>query len=118
LVDLHDLWALCRGRDDRPALVRGLVLTAAFAARHGYSVIPTASCWRLAWQTSRWLAAWVPGVLQWIATAVGDGAGAESKRVGLLAALLLVPFLLFLTPLLQTLPHVALAAIIIVSSAA
>jgi SulP family sulfate permease len=49
-------------------------------------------------------------------TAVNDGAGAKSKLSGVIAALMMIVFLLFFTQVLVSLPLVVLAAIIIVSS--
>ncbi|HEY6412013.1 MAG TPA: SulP family inorganic anion transporter, partial [Ktedonobacteraceae bacterium] len=51
-------------------------------------------------------------------TGVNDAAGGKTQMVSLVAALLLIVFLLWFTPLLQTLPLVALAAIVIVAAAA
>jgi SulP family sulfate permease len=51
-------------------------------------------------------------------TSVNDDAGGKTQLVSLVAAVLLITFLLWFTPLLQTLPLVALAAIVIVAAAA
>jgi SulP family sulfate permease len=51
-------------------------------------------------------------------TGVNDAAGGKTQLVGLVAAVLLIIFLLWFTPLLQMLPLVALAAIVIVAAAA
>ncbi len=50
-------------------------------------------------------------------TGVNDAAGGKTQLVSLVAAVLLIIFLLWFTPLLQTLPLVALAAIVIVAAA-
>ena len=49
-------------------------------------------------------------------TGVNDAAGGKTQLVSLVAAVLLIIFLLWFTPLLQTLPIVALAAIVIVGA--
>jgi sulfate permease, SulP family len=51
-------------------------------------------------------------------TSVNDAAGGKTQLVSLVAAVLLIIFLLWFTPLLQMLPLVALAAIVIVSAGA
>jgi SulP family sulfate permease len=57
-----------------------------------------------------------PAALSASRTAVNDQMGGKSQWVGLIAAALTIIFLLFLTPLLEPLPTVALGAIIIVAS--
>lgn len=49
-------------------------------------------------------------------TAVNDQAGGKTQLTGIVAAILVAVFLLFLSPLLQNLPQVALAAIILVAA--
>ncbi len=49
-------------------------------------------------------------------TAVNDAVGGKTQLVGVVAVALLVAFLLWLTPLLESLPQVALAAIIIAAA--
>jgi SulP family sulfate permease len=57
-----------------------------------------------------------PAALSASRTAVSDQMGGKTQWVGLFAAALTIFFLLFLTPLLEPLPTVALGAIIIVAS--
>jgi len=57
-----------------------------------------------------------PAALSASRTAVSDQMGGKTQWVGLIAAVLTVIFLLFLTPLLAPLPTVALGAVIIVAS--
>ena len=57
-----------------------------------------------------------PAALSASRTAVTDQMGGKTQWVGLIAAVLTVIFLLFLTPLLAPLPTVALGAVIIVAS--
>ena len=57
-----------------------------------------------------------PAALSASRTAVSDQMGGKSQWVGLIAAVLTIIFLLFLTPILAPLPTVALGAIIIVAS--
>jgi sulfate permease, SulP family len=57
-----------------------------------------------------------PAALSASRTAVSDQMGGKTQWVGLIAAVLVIIFLLFLTPLLAPLPTVALGAIIIVAS--
>jgi SulP family sulfate permease len=57
-----------------------------------------------------------PAALSASRTAVSDQMGGKTQWVGLIAAALVVIFLLFFTPLLAPLPTVALGAIIIVAS--
>jgi SulP family sulfate permease len=57
-----------------------------------------------------------PAALSSSRTAVSDQMGGKSQWVGIIATVLTIIFLLFLTPLLAPLPTVALGAIIIVAS--
>jgi len=57
-----------------------------------------------------------PAALSASRTAVSDQMGGKTQWVGLIAAVLVIIFLLFFTPLLAPLPTVALGAIIIVAS--
>ncbi|MGH2503748.1 MAG: SulP family inorganic anion transporter [Ktedonobacterales bacterium] len=57
-----------------------------------------------------------PGSTSQSRTAVNDQVGGKTQLTGVFAAILVALFLLFLSPLLQNLPQVALAAIIIVSA--
>jgi SulP family sulfate permease len=57
-----------------------------------------------------------PAALSASRTSVSDQMGGKTQWVGLIAAVLTIIFLLFLTPLLAPLPTVALGAIIIVAS--
>jgi len=57
-----------------------------------------------------------PAALSASRTAVSDQMGGKTQWVGIIAAALVIIFLLFLTPLLAPLPTVALGAIIIVAS--
>ncbi len=57
-----------------------------------------------------------PAALSASRTAVSDQMGGKTQWVGLIAAALIIIFLLFFTPLLAPLPTVALGAIIIVAS--
>jgi SulP family sulfate permease len=116
---LDDLYALLPAAATMALLsFADSVLTArAFAARHGYAIDANRELLALGWaNVGAGLLRGFPIATSGSRTAVADGAGADSKRVGLMAALLIVPFLLFLTPLLEALPHVVLAAIIVVSS--
>ncbi len=94
----------------------GILLARAFAARNRYEVRPNRELFALSISN---LAA---GLFQGFSvgasqsrTTVNDAAGGKTQMASLVAAGVLVLFLLFLTPLLQPLPVVALAAILIFS---
>ncbi|MGO8678545.1 MAG: SulP family inorganic anion transporter [Limisphaerales bacterium] len=92
----------------------GILLARAFAAKNGYEVAP-----------NRELAAFgianvVTGLFQGFSvtgsqarTTINDAAGGKTQVASLVAAVTLVLFLLFLTPLIAPLPTVALAALLI-----
>ena len=92
----------------------GILLARAFAVKRGYEVRPNQELAGLG------LADLFAGFFQGFAvtgsqarTAINDAAGGKTQVASLAAALTLVVFLLFLTPLLQRLPTVALAVILI-----
>jgi len=96
------------------AYTEGILLARAFVAKNGYEVVP-----------NRELAAFgiadvVTGLFQGFPvtgsqarTTINDMAGARTQVASLVAAMTLILFLLFLTPLIAPLPTVALAALLI-----
>ncbi|MGD0411307.1 MAG: sulfate permease [Verrucomicrobiota bacterium] len=92
----------------------GILLARSFAAKNGYEVNGNQELAALG------LADIFNGFFQGFAitgsqarTAVNDAAGAKTQVAGLVAAVTLALFLLFLTPLIARLPIVALAAILV-----
>jgi len=92
----------------------GILLARAFAAKNGYQVSPDQEL------TALGLADVAAGFFQGFAitgsqarTVINDAAGGKTQVAGLVAAVTLGAFLLFLTPLIAHLPVVALAAILI-----
>ena len=92
----------------------GILLARAFAVKRGYEVRPDQELAGLG------LADLSAGFFQGFAvtgsqarTAINDAAGGKTQVASLVAALTLLVFLLFLTPLLERLPTVALAVILI-----
>ena len=94
------------------------ILTArVFAAKHGQKVDANQEFVALGMANiGAGLLTGFPAALSASRTAVSDQMGGKTQWVGLIAAALTVIFLLFLTPLLEPLPTVALGAIIIVAS--
>ncbi|MFO0782633.1 MAG: sulfate permease [Phycisphaerales bacterium] len=96
----------------------GILLARAFAARNGYSIRSNQEIAALG------VANVVSGLFQGFSvgasqsrTAVNESSGGKTPVVGLVAAAGLVAFLLFLTPVLEHLPSVALGAILIYAGA-
>jgi len=96
----------------------GVLLARAFATKNHYKVRPNQEL--LALSVSNLAAALFQGFSVGASqsrTTVNDAAGGKTQMVSLVAAGVLIVFLLFLTPLLKTLPLVALASILIFSGA-
>lgn len=96
------------------AYTEGILLARAFAAKNGYEVVPNEELAALG------VANVVTGLFQGFPvtgsqarTTINDTAGAKTQVASLVAALTLILFLLFLTPLIARLPTVALAALLI-----
>ena len=92
----------------------GILLARAFAAKNGYPISANQEL------TALGLADVAAGMFQGFSitgsqarTTLNDSTGGKSQLSGLVAAVVLALFLLFLTPLLARLPQVALAAILI-----
>jgi len=92
----------------------GILLARAFAAKNGYEVSANQELNALG------LADVAAGLFQGFSitgsqarTTLNDAAGGKTHLAGLVAAVMLAMFLLFLTPLIASLPKVALAAILI-----
>jgi SulP family sulfate permease len=96
------------------AYTEGILLARAFAAKNGYEVVPNEELAALG------VANVVTGLFQGFAvtgsqarTTINDTAGGKPQVASFVAAVTLVLFLLFLTPLIARLPTVALAALLI-----
>jgi SulP family sulfate permease len=92
----------------------GILLARAFAAKNGYEVNPNQEL------TALGLADVFTGLFQGFSvtgsqarTTINDSAGGKTQVASLVAAVILILFLLFLTPLIARLPVVALAALLI-----
>lgn len=92
----------------------GILLARAFAAKNGYEVSPNQELNALG------MADVVTGLFQGFSitgsqarTTINDATGGKSQVSSLVAALTLALFLMFLTPLIASLPQVALAVILI-----
>jgi sulfate permease, SulP family len=92
----------------------GILLARAFAAKNGYEINPNQEL------TALGLADVFTGLFQGFSvtgsqarTTINDSAGGKTQLASLAAAVTLVLFLLFLTPLIARLPEVALAAILL-----
>ena len=92
----------------------GILLARAFAAKNGYEVNPNQEL------TALGLADVFTGLFQGFSitgsqarTTINDSAGGKTQVASLVAAVTLILFLLFLTPLIARLPVVALAALLI-----
>jgi sulfate permease, SulP family len=92
----------------------GILLARAFAAKNGYEVNPNQELAALG------LADVTTGLFQGFSvtgsqsrTAINDSTGAKTQMSSLVAAVTLILFLVFLTPLIAGLPVVALAALLI-----
>jgi SulP family sulfate permease len=92
----------------------GILLARAFAAKNGYEVNPNQEL------TALGLADVFTGLFQGFSvtgsqarTTTNDSAGGKTQLTSLVAAVILILFLLFLTPLIARLPVVALAALLI-----
>jgi SulP family sulfate permease len=92
----------------------GILLARAFAAKNGYEVSANQELVALG------MADLAAGFFQGFSitgsqarTTINDSAGGKSQVSSLIAALTLALFLIFLTPLIQPLPEVALAAVLI-----
>ncbi len=115
-ADWHDLHTLLPAAIGIALLTytEGILLARAFAAKHSYEVDANQEV------TALGLADIVSGLFQGFSvtgsqsrTTVNDASGAKTQLAGLVAAASLGAFLLFLTPLVERLPQVALAAILI-----
>ena len=92
----------------------GILLARAFAAKNGYEVNPNQEL------TALGLSDVCTGLFQGFSitgsqarTTINDSAGGKTQLASLVAAVTLILFLLFLTPLIARLPVVALAALLI-----
>jgi len=92
----------------------GILLARAFAAKNGYEVNPNQEL------TALGLADVFTGLFQGFSvtgsqsrTTINDSTGGKTQVASLVAAVILILFLLFLTPLIARLPVVALAALLI-----
>lgn len=92
----------------------GILLARAFAAKNGYEVNPNQEL------TALGLADVCAGLFQGFSvtgsqarTTINDSAGGKTQLASLVAAVTLILFLVFLTPLIARLPVVALAALLI-----
>jgi len=92
----------------------GILLARAFAAKNGYDVNPNQEL------TALGLSDVCAGLFQGFSvtgsqarTTINDSAGGKTQMASLVAAVTLVLFLVFLTPLIARLPVVALAALLI-----
>jgi len=94
------------------------ILTArVFANKHGQKINPNQEFMAIGMANiGAGILSGFPAALSASRTAVSDQMGGKSQWVGLIAAVLTIIFLLFLTPILAPLPTVALGAIIIVAS--
>ena len=94
------------------------VLTARlFAAKNGYEIDANQELVALgAAQVASGIAQGFPGGSSQSRTLVDDDAGGRTQFAGVVAAVSVVVFLLLFTPLLQSLPTVALAAILVVAA--
>lgn len=116
ITDWHDITALLPAAIGIALLayMEGVLLARAFAAKNGEEIRPNQEL------TALGMANLVNGFFQSFAvtgsqsrTTINDSTGAKSQLSGLVAAVTLAVFLLFLTPVLAHLPTVALAAILI-----
>ena len=96
----------------------GILLARAFAAKNGYEVNPNQEL------TALGLADVCAGLFQGFSvtgsqarTTINDSAGGKTQLASLVAAVTLILFLVFLTPLIARLPVVALAALLICGGA-
>ena len=116
-VDLRDLFPGAIGI----ALLTfpdGILLARAFANKNGYDVRPQQELLALAAANlGAGLFQGFPVGASQSRTAVNDAAGGRTQLASLVAAAGLLPFLLFLTPVLRLLPTVALGAIVIFAGA-
>lgn len=92
----------------------GILLARAFAAKNGYDVSPNQEL------TALGLADIMAGLFQGFSitgsqarTAINDATGGKTQLSGLVTALTLALFLIFLTPLIAPLPKVALAVLLL-----
>ncbi len=118
-VSLSDLNALLPGAASMALLAfSDAVLTGrSFAARHGYSINANRELFALgAANLGTAVAGAFPVAASGSRTAVNNSTGAKSKLSGAIAAVMMLVFLLFFTPVLASLPLVVLGAIIIVST--
>jgi SulP family sulfate permease len=118
-VSLVDFEALLPGTASMALLAfSDAVLTGrSFAARHGYAINANRELIALgAANLGTAVAGAFPVAASGSRTAVNDSTGAKSKLSGAIAAVMMIVFLLFFTPVLVSLPLVVLGAIIIVSS--
>ncbi len=118
-VSLADLNALLPGAASMALLAfSDAVLTGrSFAARHGYPINANRELFALgAANLGTAVAGAFPVAASGSRTAVNDSTGAKSKLSGAIAAMMMLVFLLFFTPVLASLPLVVLGAIIIVST--
>jgi len=116
-VDLRDLFPGAIGI----ALLtfpEGILLARAFANKNGYDVRPEQELRALAAANlAAGLFQGFPVGASQSRTTVNDAAGGRTQLASLVAAAALLPFLLFLTPILRWLPSVALGAIVIFAGA-
>ena len=96
----------------------GILLARAFANKNGYDVRPEQELRALAAANlaAGFFQGFPVGASQ-SRTTVNDAAGGRTQLASLVAAAALLPFLLFLTPVLRLLPMVALGAIVIFAGA-
>jgi sulfate permease, SulP family len=94
----------------------GILLARAFAAKNGYEVSADQELNALGLaDLGTGFFQGFPGTGSQSRTAVSDATGGTTQLAGLISAVALALFLLFLTPLIERLPNVALAAVLIYS---
>ena len=92
----------------------GILLARAFAAKNGYEVVADRELNALGLaDIATGFFQGFPGTGSQSRTAVSDATGGTTPLAGLVSAVALALFLLFLTPLIEQLPTVALAAVLI-----
>ena len=115
-VDWHDIHTLLPAAIGIALLTytEGILLARAFAARNGYEVNPNQELAALGGADV------CTGLFQGFSvtgsqsrTTINDSAGGKTQMASLVAAITLILFLVFLTPLIARLPVVALAALLI-----
>jgi SulP family sulfate permease len=118
-VSLQDIFTLLPAALALTILIYadGVLTARVFAARHGQRIDANQEFVAIGMlNISAGFLTGFPAATSASRTTVADQMGGKSQWVGLIAAALVIVFLLFLTPLLAPLPTVALGSIIIVAS--